>query len=644
MTLLWIPLLPLLAFILNILVGRRLGRRAAWLSIAAIAASAAVSLRVGCGVAQGAIPSVSWSWLGRLAPAAAGLGGDALTLGLQADALTSLMLVVVTVIGTLIHLYSVGYMADDPRFSRFFAYLSLFCASMLLLVLADNLLFLYAGWELVGLCSYLLISFWFEKPAAAAAGRKAFLTTRIGDTGLLIGLFMLWTATGTVRFDRLLASLATMPASQAWMTAAAILVFCGAVGKSAQVPLHVWLPDAMEGPTPVSALIHAATMVAAGVYLVARLFPLFAAYPDARQVVMIIGTVTAGFAAIIACTMTDIKRILAYSTISQLGFMMSALGVGGYIAGMFHLATHACFKALLFLGAGSVIHATHTQELMHLGGLSRKMRVTALTMLVAALAMSGMPPLAGFWSKDEILTEAWHQGHPVVFSCLLLTSALTAFYIFRLWFVTFAGQPRDPQIHAHESPVVMTAPLVLLAFGSAVAGLPGSPWLGHWLHQRLLPHEATPLFDGRLAGLSTVAGLCGIGYAYLRYQRGAALVPLPVRAWGLWFVEMASHKFYIDELYGWLIIRPFLRLTASLSHMDRWAIDGLVNLIGLAGIGLSEAKDLFDRHVVDFCVNGVARAIRGVGEAARRLQTGFIQQYLWITAASVVALACWRMR
>jgi len=639
--LLWIPLLPLAAFAINILLGRRLGWLSAWLSTAALAVSAGLSLQVGWAVLHGAAPALSWSWLGELglpaAPGAAQAGGAALRLGLQADALTCLMLLVVTVVGTLIHLYSVGYMAGDPRYSRFFAYLSLFSASMLLLVLADNLLLLYVGWELVGLCSYLLISFWFERPAAAAAGRKAFITTRIGDTGLLIGLVMLCAATGTVRFDGLLA--ASGAASPAWLTVAMLLVFCGAAGKSAQVPLHVWLPDAMEGPTPVSALIHAATMVAAGVYLVARLFGLFAAAPAALHVVMVIGTVTAVFAATIACVMTDIKRILAYSTISQLGFMMAALGAGGYAAGMFHLTTHACFKALLFLGAGSVIHAAHVQELGQLGGLFAKMRITALTMLVAGLAMSGIFPLAGFWSKEEILAVAWHHGHPAVFWCLVVTSGLTAFYIFRLWFVTFAGKPRDPRVHAHESPAVMTVPLVLLAAASVAAGWPGSPWLDHWLQRVLAPHEAAPVFVPWLAWLSTAAALVGIGYAWLRYQRGIALVPLPVRAWGLWFVEMASRKFYIDELYDWMIIQPFVRLTAALSHMDQWAIDGFVNLVGLAGIGLSELKDLFDRHVVDFGVNALARAIRGVGSLARRLQTGYVQQYLWVTAAAVVALA-----
>jgi len=625
--LLLIPALPLTAFAINILVGRRLRAASAWLSVAAAAGAAALSLRAFCLVAAGGALAFDWRWLP--------LAGDAFRLGVVVDPMSATMLLVVTGIGTLITLYSIGYMHGDPRYSRFFAYLSLFTTAMLLLVLADHFLLLFIGWELVGLCSYLLISFWFEKPAAANAGKKAFLTTRVGDTGFALGLFLLYTTTGTLRFSDLGAA---AHSASPWIGVAALLLFCGAVGKSAQFPLHVWLPDAMEGPTPVSALIHAATMVAAGVYLVARTFVLFEAHPETLQVVAVIGAITAFFAATIAVTQTDIKRVLAYSTISQLGFMMLGLGVGAPTAGFFHLVTHACFKALLFLGAGSVIHGAGAQEMGELGGLWSKMRVTAWTVLVATLAIAGVPPLAGFWSKDEILSAALEHGHGLLFLVGIATSGLTAFYMFRFFYLTFAGRYRGSH-HVHESPAVMTGPLALLAVASAVVGLPGSPW-GHHAFQRFLG-EGAPAAPNLVAmGASILIAALGIGAATWRYMAHRPLLPAPLERAVMPLYQLAAHKYYMDELYDRAIIQPVLWLTRAAFAFDQWGIDGLVNLVGTLTLVVSRIKQAIDVTLVDGAVNGVAAIVAGLGMAARRLQTGLVQTYLLIAAlGTVIALA-----
>ena len=382
-------------------------------------------------------------------------------MGILVDPLASLMLVIVTAVSLLVQIYSLGYMKGDPGFGRFFAYLSLFSFSMLTLVLADNFILLYMGWELVGLCSYLLIGFWYQKPEAASAAKKAFVVNRVGDFGFLIGILVLSILAGTLSFDGATRFIAGGGLSGAQVTLIALLLFCGAIGKSGQFPLHVWLPDAMEGPTPVSALIHSATMVAAGVFMVARLYGIFMASADALRLIASLGAFTAVFAALIALAQDDIKRILAYSTISQLGYMMLALGVGGYAAGVFHLTTHAAFKTLLFLGAGSVIHAVGTNDIWKMGGLGRRMPVTAITFFIAVLAIAGIFPLSGFWSKDEILQAARASGHPELYVPALVTVFLTAFYMARLFFVAFAGESRS-ESHAHESPVVMTVPLVIL--------------------------------------------------------------------------------------------------------------------------------------------------------------------------------------
>jgi NADH-quinone oxidoreductase subunit L len=502
----------------------------------------------------------------------------------------------------------------------------------------------------VGLCSYLLISFWFEKPAAASAGRKAFITTRIGDTGLFLGILLLAWAAGEMRLSALGAMRDQLQPTL--LTTASLLIFLGAVGKSAQVPLHVWLPDAMEGPTPVSALIHAATMVAAGVYLVARTLPLFT--PESLQVVLAIGLVTHLFAGTVALTMTDIKRILAYSTVSQLGLMMTVLGLGAASPAMFHLTTHAFFKALLFLAVGSVIHATHQQELAHLGGLRRAMPWTATLFLIAALSMSGMFPLSGFWSKDAILLEAQHE-RPWVMGLLLLGAVMTAGYIFRLYLRCFEGtapqtaghegrghahaRPGDRPGRAEESPAVMVLPMSLLALGAVGVGLAGSPWLRHPFFHLLGATELHGGIDLFILTISSAAAALGIWLAWTVGLRRRALLPAGLRPLGHRLYEFAAHTYYVDELYERFLISPFLAATRGLARFDLSVIDGAVNGSGRLGVLLSQWKERFDQAVVDRLVNSLASMVLGTGSLLRWIQTGIIQQYLLVVVVSVVVLA-----
>ena len=628
----WIPGLPLAAFAILILMGRRLGRASAWLAVVAMAAALVATLGIAPAVLRHESVGIRWPWLSPT--------DYRWAIGLMVDELSLVMLFVVTIVGTLIQLYSIGYMHDDPRVSRFFAYLSLFCASMLGLVMADHFILLYACWELVGLCSYLLISFWFEKPEAARAGRKAFITTRIGDTGLLLGILLLAFTAGALRFDHLdsIRTKFLLEHNEALLTLISVLIFCGAVGKSAQVPLHVWLPDAMEGPTPVSALIHAATMVAAGVYLVARTLPLFT--PQSLLVVLGIGLVTHLFAGTIALTQTDIKRVLAYSTISQLGLMMTALGLSAMPAAMFHLVTHAWFKALLFLGAGSVIHATHQQDLAHLGGLARSMRWTHLTFLVAALTMSGIPPLSGFWSKDAILLEAKRQA-PWVFWCLLGGAIMTVGYIFRLYFRCFHGSPSSHAAPVRESPAIMTIPLALLAVGAALVGFLGSPVAHQWFFQLLGAHELHEGLDVGMVLISLAVAGYGIWLAWQVGMKHRRLLPAVVQPLGRRLYTWAAHKYFVDEAYDRLIIQPVLRGCQALLRFDLRVIDGAVNGAGASGWRLSQLKDWIDRNVVDGLVNGVAQFVRAVSTAGRRIQTGLVHHYLLGVVAAVVILAVW---
>lgn len=547
----------------------------------------------------------------------------------RVDALTAVMLVVVTGVSMLVHLYSVGYLAGDPGYSRFFIELALFTVSMLILVLGANILVLFIGWELVGLSSYLLIGFWFDAkptpenpdlPYPPSASLKAFVTTRFGDFGMLIGILILFFTVGNFDFQTLNnpATYQSLHVSQFTITAAMILIFCGAVGKSAQFPLHVWLPDAMAGPTPVSALIHAATMVAAGVYLVARFFPLYSAIagPQSLEVVGYVGGFTALFAATIALVQNDIKKALAYSTISQLGYMFVGLAVADTNAvGMFHLFTHAFFKALLFLGSGSVIHAVAgNQDMRKMGGLARFMPWTAATFLVATLAISGFPFFSGFYSKDAIIAQTYESGDYILYGITLFTAFLTAFYMFRIYFMTFGGKGGEfagfwggqrqyrGDAHPHESPWQMVVPLVALAIPSIIAG-----WWNGGFTNLLVGNSAshanwlTPFTD-ILTPIGIVVAVVGILLAWLMY--GVQVIPAKAIATNPVvrpFYALLAHKYYIDEFYAWVI---------------KYIV-----------LGLSNGAALFDKYVVDGIVNGVARGVRGIGDVTRRTETGALQNY-----------------
>ncbi len=626
-----IPVLPFLAFWLIVFFGRRLPGQGAYVAIGAMAVDALWSLAILAQALGGRTYEASLVW--------AVMGGRAVEVGYQIDPLTAVMLNVVTVVGLLIFIYSIGYMHGDPRYPRFFAYLSLFAASMLTLVLANNLLLLYVGWEGVGLCSYLLIGFWFERPAAARASMKAFVTTRVGDLFMFIGILLIFFTVGSVGFPAVFAAVEHGALAGPTLLLAALLLFGGAVGKSAQLPLHVWLPDAMEGPTPVSALIHAATMVAAGVYLVARAYLLFFASPDhgALTVVAYVGGLTALMAATIGVVQTDIKRVMAYSTISQLGYMMMGLGVLGYTAGVFHLMTHAFFKALLFLAAGSVIHAMHTNEMPEMGGLGRVMPRTYWTMVIGALALSGIPPFAGFWSKDEILLEAFHHDR-VLFWMGLAGAFITAFYVFRMIFLTFSGQPRSPHAHQHESPAVMTVPLMVLAGFSALIGFVGAPWWGNPFHHFVRFEAAEGAsFDPTLALLSTVVGLAGIFTAAAVYRWQWIPSSSLRRAAGPLYVLLVR-KYYWDEFYQWAVVRPVVWIARRLRAFDVYIIDGAVNAVGIVFVWLARLYRVFDLYVVDGVVNLVGWVTKAVGGVLRYAQTGAPQNYLLAIALGVILL------
>ena len=627
-----IPVFPLAAFLVISFATRPWKRFSGYVAVGGILASFLLAVSVFGEALGGAHLEQQFNWL-PLADAA----NRALQIGFQVDPLTAIMLIVVTAVASLVIIYSQGYMHGDPGYSRYFAFISLFTMSMLGLVLANSLLVLYIFWELVGLCSYLLIGFWYQKPEAAAAAKKAFIVTRFGDFGLLIGILLLWSRAGTLQFTQLEHMIAAGQFDPAFLSLVGILLFSGAVGKSAQFPLHVWLPDAMEGPTPVSALIHAATMVAAGVYLVARAFPIFEAGPAAMTVVMATGTITAIFAASMALVANDIKRVMAYSTVSQLGYMMLALGVGAPAAAMFHLMNHAFFKALLFLTAGSVIHALGSQDLRFMGGLWSRTKITAITMAIAALSLSGIFPLSGFWSKDEILAAAFDHGQYLVYGVGLFTAFLTAFYMFRAWFLAFWGQPRwetrtensglrtedavhgshgsvhSPHHSVHESPWVMTIPLILLAIPSILSGFWGSPLMGNGFATFFEGGhvEAEPM-NLMVMGVSTVVALAGIYLAWLMYG-AKSLAPEKVSAAFGPVYQVLYHKYWIDELYN-----------------------GIVRIVVL---GLAKLLWLFDVRVVDGAVNGVATLTRATGRTLRQVQTGRLQNYGWAMYAGAVVIA-----
>ncbi|MGZ4123196.1 MAG: NADH-quinone oxidoreductase subunit L [Tumebacillaceae bacterium] len=596
-----VPLFPLVAYLLLFVLGRRAQEGIVTaLCVLASLASFVVALLVFSDVnANGPSAPYVFHWLT--------VGQHTLSMGFEVTSINAMMLVVVTFVSTLVLLFSKGYLHDDKRFVVFYQYLCLFIFSMLGLVISPNLLQVYIFWELVGLCSFLLVGFWYFKPEAAQAAKKAFIVTRIGDVGLFIGIVLLYIGTGTFEYNGIFEAIHAQKFNIDWMSPAsfttlvAILIFIGAVGKSAQFPLHTWLPDAMEGPTPVSALIHAATMVAAGVYLVARTYPIFSASPDALQVVAIIGGITAIFAALIGLTQNDIKRVVAYSTVSQLGYMVMALGVGSYVASVFHLMTHAFFKALLFLAAGSVIHAIHhNQDLRFMGGLWKKLPVTGWTFLIGALALSGIPPFAGFWSKDEILLGAYESHNYVLFTLGLIAAFCTAFYIFRVFFMTFTGEFRGEKEvfdHAHESGPVMSIPLVLLAIMATVAGLFNSPLTNDWFEHFLLKggevgHVYEPSIG--LMGISTLVGLLGIGLAFLMYK-SKAINPAGVAKTLKPFYNLSYNKFYVDELYDYVIVKPVVFIGHLLNFIDKWIIDGIVHLFGegtyIGSLGLKYSQN-----------------------------------------------------
>jgi NADH-quinone oxidoreductase subunit L len=637
-----VPLLPFLAFVINILAGRWLKARAAWLSIATSAAAGVIALPICWAVFQGAHFAHQGTWLM--------LGTTPLKFGYLMDPLSATLLFMVTIVGTLIQVYAAGYMKGDPRYSRFFAYVSLFMSAMLTLVISDNYLLFFMAWEIMGLCSYLLIGFYFEKPSAANASLKAFLTTRIGDVGFLLGFLTLFAALGTLNFSQMNTLLAGshqthFALNTGLLTMAALLIFCGTIGKSAQFPLHVWLPDAMEGPTPVSALIHAATMVAAGVFLVARSFTLFMAVPNILPIVTAIGTITAFMAAFIALTQNDIKRVLAYSTISQLGYMVAAMGLSDLGAGTFHLITHAFFKALLFLGAGSVIHGAHVQDIREMGGLFKKMPQTAITFIIASLALAGVPPLSGFWSKDEILLAAFGSGNFLVFGILLLTAFMTAFYMFRLIFLTFFGAARNAKVHAHESPALMTLPLWCLAIGSVVIGIPGSPFMHHWFQKFIAHMVHYPEYEPSVFVMACSIAVAGLGILlagviYLRQKHWAEAV---ARAFPT-FYRLSFNKFYFDEFYAAYVVQPFNALGRRLFRFDETAIDGTVNNAGYATLFVSEVKNWIDKYIVDGTVNFMGTAVYFLNSITKRVQTGFVQNYLLVAFLCVLAFLVFELK
>ena len=554
----------------------------------------------------------------------------------QVDQLSILMMLIVTGVGFLIHVYSIGYMQGDPGFWRFFAYLNLFIFAMLNLIMADNFLLLFLGWEGVGLCSYLLIGFWydrkFEKGTTGDAAKKAFIVNRIGDFGFLIGMFLIFTTFGSLNFQSVFARAAIYPVGTAVMFWITLSLFVGATGKSAQIPLFVWLPDAMAGPTPVSALIHAATMVTAGVYMVARCSILFALAPGTMMIVAVIGAATALFAATIGLVQNDIKKVLAYSTVSQLGYMFLALGVGAFAAGLFHVLTHAFFKALLFLGSGAVIHAMHNeQDIQKMGGLKEHLPTTYKTFLIGAIAIAGIPPLSGFFSKDEILWKAFSQGHWSLWLIGWIGAALTAFYMFRLVSLTFEGKPRwDAGKHPHEAPATMTVPLVILAFLSIVGGLIGIPQSlggGNAIEQWL-----EPVFERAMDKLSLGAHGGPAEYLLMALSVGIALAGIFLaRRWYLTTREVPGklahknprvyntllNKYYIDEIYDAAIVTP------TVKGSDKLLWRGI------------------DVGVIDWIVNALPKFIGSLSSVGRKMQTGVAQSYVFVFLAGVVVIVGW---
>ncbi len=623
-----IPVVPAVSAAVLLLIGKRLGRYAAHVAILAIGFSAVAST-----IAFTELLALPEEARSVISPVATWLevGDFEVAWSILIDPLAAVMLLLVTWVGLLIHVYSIGYMEGDERYSRFFAYLNLFAASMLVLVLGDSFLTLFVGWELVGLSSYLLIGFWFEKRAYATAAKKAFVVNRIGDVGFMIAMFLVFSATGSLAFAEVLPMAPEIASGTA--VAIGLLLLVAAAGKSAQIPLFVWLPDAMAGPTPVSALIHAATMVTAGVYLVARVSPIYATVPGVGLTVAWIGVATALLAALIACTQNDIKKILAYSTVSQLGYMFIGVGLGAQVAGVFHLLTHGFFKALLFLAAGSVMHAMADEtNPWKMGGLRKVMPITFATSLLGWLAIAGLPPFSGFFSKEEILVAALDTpGAQGIWVIGTIVAGLTAFYMSRWFFLIFLGPKRYeqelPGVHPHESPPSMTLPLVLLAVGSAAGGLlnatpasllrfwdPETSFLSSFLAPSVVPYYGDTPFIPHVPAVAivTAVAVAGVAAAWALYLReGVDHVALRERLGG--FYQLSYQRFYVDELYE--------------ATLER------------GGRGLANAFTTFDRVVVDGAVNGIGRGVAGLATVGRRVQTGYVRSYALAVAAGTVLLA-----
>ncbi|NOZ58127.1 MAG: NADH-quinone oxidoreductase subunit L [Euryarchaeota archaeon] len=602
-----IPVLPVISFLIILLFGGRMKEGGGHVAVAFVGMSMLLSLLTIRDVFQvGRYESEGIAWLGI----------EALRFGVLVDPLAAVMLFVVSFVGFLIVVYSLGYMHGDPGVQRYYAEISLFIASMLALVIANNLVFLFISWELVGLCSYLLIGYWYRKPSAASAAKKAFLVTRVGDILLLAGILVLYANFGTLNMSELFElAPAAVPAT---LTLASLLLFGGAVGKSAQFPLHVWLPDAMEGPTTVSALIHAATMVKAGVYLVARTYPLFT--PESLFVVAWIGGITALIAATMAVVMTDLKRVIAYSTVSHLGFMTLALGVGGFAAGIFHLLNHSFFKALLFLSAGAVIHAVHSQDIRDMGGLWRRMPITGTAFFIGAWSLSGLPPWSGFWSKDEILASVYDYS-TALFAVAALAALLSAVYISRLFFIVFTGKESEAVRHAHEAPRVMTVPLIILSVGALFSGFVTFAGFGEFvlgslpeeMAEKLAHHETSSL----VVLLSIALAVAGIGVTALTYFK-PVISAERVRTTLKPLHSLLVHRYYLDHLYLFFATRVVRDTSTVINAVDAYFIDGVVN--------------------------GVGRVTARAGELLRRIQTGVTQDYAaWLLLGASLLLILARL-
>ena len=634
-----IPLLPVASGALTLFFGKRTPGKGSVYGIAAVGAAFVMSLGVLWHFVAGhgtyAPASLQWFTVGPLH----------LELGVYVDGLTAIMLVVVTSISLMVHIYSLGYMDGDSRFTWFYVVLSLFTGAMLTVVVSNNLIELLLGWEVMGVCSYLLIGHWWEEKENSNAAIKAFITTRIGDIPFMFGIIALIAATGFTTTNIQAIGQAIAPGhaqvSQLFISVAAIMLFGGTVGKSAQFPLHVWLPDAMAGPTPVSALIHAATMVAAGVYLIGRMFEVFlTASPWVLTTVSIVAAVTMLGAALLAIVQDDIKRVLAFSTISQLSYMIAGLSLGkaGLTAGFFHLFTHAFFKALLFLGAGSVIHAVHSNNMSDMGGLKEKMPTTFRTMLIGSLALAGIFPLAGFWSKDALLVAAWNTHHTWLFAAFAVTALITAFYTTRMVLLTFFGEYRG-HAHPHESPPTMAVPLVILAGATAFVGFLGSPVLkfafGKWVYFQDVEAEH---FVAWIALLGTAAAVLGILGGYSLYATHKERDPMQVRLGPVW--NVLEHRYYIDAFYMNFIIYPVRdNLSAAVYWVNQNVIDGAVNGAAALARGMSVVVMWIDRNIIDGFINGLGTAAGTTGGVLKRLQSGNVQWYAAGLFVGVVALA-----